>query len=108
MMGNDRDEIPCEEIEGEPESLVLPMPYVIEERALRGDLERLDGTWTEGPVLVITIPRPGGGHVYLCGTKTLFSNFVERAYVMDEENARRIVLEYPTLLEGAKILVRDR
>lgn len=94
--------------EAEVENDVLPLPLVADERALRAELDRLDGTWTEGPLSVIAVPRPGGGQVYLAGQTTLFSNFSERAYVMGEEQAGRLVQRFPLVLGGAEVVVRGR
>ena len=87
---------------------VLPLPYVIEGRALRGELKRLNGSWAIGPLSVVSIPRPGGGWVFLSGRKTLFSNFVDRAYLMGEDDAYRLIQECPNVLKGAKVLIRGR
>ena len=101
-----KNEIPGEE--EEPESLVLPTPCVIEERALRDELKRLNGTWAIGRLSVISIPRPGGGWIFLSGRTTLFSNFRERAYLLGEDDAYRLIQECPNVLKSAKILIRDR
>lgn len=107
MIGRNWDEIPGDE--GEPENDVLPSPYVAEERALRDELVRLDGILSVGPLSVIAVPRPGGsGHVYLSGRETLLTSFIERAYEMGEDDARRLVQRYPTVLVWAEVVVRGR
>lgn len=105
MKGHGTDESSSDEAE----ATVLPTPYVTEERDLRAELERLNGTWADGLPSVITLPRPGGGlWIYLSGMTTLFTNFVERAYVLGEEDARRIILRYPALLGHAEVVARGR
>lgn len=107
MRGRGEDGPPGDE--GEPEEMVLPLPYVAEERALREELERLNGTWTDGPLSVIRVPRPGGsGWIYLSGPETLFTNFVERAYVLAEDDAKRLIGSYPVVLRCAEVVVRGR
>ncbi len=104
MKRNDENQIPGEE--EEPESLVLPTPCVIEERALRDELKRLNGTWAIGRLSVISIPRPGGNWIFLSGKKTLLTNFRERAYQMGEDDAERLIKIFPNLLKDARILNR--
>jgi hypothetical protein len=102
----EENEVDRPDAEVEPERILLPLPYVIEERGLRDELVRLNGTWASGRLSVISIPRPGGGWIFLSGQKTLFSNFAERAFVMGEDNARRLVERCPTVLEGAKVIFK--
>lgn len=106
MRGRGEDGRPGHEAEAEKD--VLPMPYVVEKRALWAELEQLDGTWTDGPPSIIAVPRPGGGHVFLSGRTILFTSFAERAYVLGAEVARRLVQTYPAVLEGAEVVVKDR
>src|SRR4051794_5742585 len=89
----------------EVEEIVLPTPYVAEERALRKELERLNSTWTAGSMSVIAMPRSGGGWIYLAGRETMFTNFLERAYVLGTRDAWRLVGRYPAVLKGAEVIV---
>ena len=105
MMRRSRDRPPGDEAGQMALDEVLPTPYVAEERALRKELERLNGTWTAGSSAVIVVPRPGGGLVYLSGRGTLLSIFRERAFVMGESQARRLAQRYATVLAGAEVVV---
>lgn len=88
---------------------VLPLPCVVEERFLREEMDRLDGTWANGPPSIIAVLRPGGsGHIYLSGLETLFSAFVERAYRLGEDDASRLVGRCPTVLANAEVFATGR
>lgn len=95
--------------EGGDERVVLPTPYALEEISLYIELEHLNGTWTGGKPSIIRVPRPGGsGWIYLSGRRTLYTLFFERAYVLGENDALRLIERYPRVLEGAKVVVRGR
>jgi hypothetical protein len=81
---------------------------LVEERDLKAAFERLNGTWAIGPLSVITIHRLGGGWIFVSGQKAMFSNFVERAYLLDEHDAYRLIQMCPNVLKDAKILIRGR
>jgi hypothetical protein len=108
MRGRDEDDCLGDEAGEEYEEFVLPTPYVAEERALRSELERLNGTRTNGKLSVIKIPRSGGGWIYLSGLTTLFSNFWERAYGLGANDSEHLIKKCPTVLKGAKVVLRDR
>jgi hypothetical protein len=70
---------------------------------LRDQLHRLDGTEPDGSPCVIYRPRD---MAYLSGNPYLFSSSHDRAYVLGERTAEKLVEAFPLTLEGARIIVR--
>jgi hypothetical protein len=70
---------------------------------LRDQLHRLDGTAPDGSPCVIYRERD---MAYLSGNPYLFSSGHDRAYVLGERTAERLIAAFPLTLEGARIIVR--
>jgi hypothetical protein len=74
-----------------------------QEKALRDAMSAADGAKTKGRLVNIKSDDPRGSR-FLCGMPYLWTQFIERAYVIDEATALEWIETYNIVLSNAELV----